>query len=120
MCAEDLYRDMLKYRTGSDEQGNSQFSVPLESDEDGLLGRECPSESCTPRYFKVHVAEDDEDDSISYETITCPYCGTRESFQEFHTQAQIDWVSATSVFLGEGGARGSARMHRNRERPLGR
>ncbi len=62
----DLYRDMLKYRTGSDAEGNSRFSVPLEADEDGLLGRECPSESCTPRYFKVHVVEDDEDDSISY------------------------------------------------------
>ena len=38
MREQDLYRDMLKYRTGADEEGNSRFAVPLEADEDGLLG----------------------------------------------------------------------------------
>ncbi len=69
MREQDLYRDMLKYRTGSDEEGNSRFAVPLEADEDGLLGRECPSEGCTPRYFKVGLSPEDEDDAISDDTI---------------------------------------------------
>jgi len=97
MREQDLYRDMLKYRTGADEEGNSQFAVPLEADEDGLLGRECPSDGCTPRYFKVSLTAEDEGESMSDDAVTCPYCGTSESFQEFHTQAQIDWVTSMMV-----------------------
>ena len=35
--------------------GNENFlvKVSLPTDEDGLLGRECPDTECHPRYFKV-------------------------------------------------------------------
>lgn len=49
----DLYHEMRKYRTGFDDEGNSRFSIPLEADEDGLLGRECPNDECATKYFKV-------------------------------------------------------------------
>lgn len=81
----------MKYVTGF-KGDDPQFSVPLEADGDGLLGRECPADQCSPKFFKIAVPADDADDHLTDASITCPYCGTKEPFQEFHTQAQINYT----------------------------
>lgn len=88
-----LFRDMKKYQTGYNEDGNPSFAVPLEADEDGLLGRECANQACTLRYFKISVEKDESGDApLNDATIHCPYCGHSDSFQEFHTEDQIKKV----------------------------
>lgn len=88
-----IFRDMKKYQTGVNEDGNPRFAVPLEADEDGLLGRECANKDCTLRYFKISVEADESDDSpLNDATIHCPYCGHADSFQEFHTEDQVKRV----------------------------
>jgi hypothetical protein len=93
--SDSLFNDMKKYQTGHDEQGNPRFSVPLTADEDGLLGRECPAPGCALRYFKVSVEKDESGEKpLTDAQLTCPYCSHRDSFQEFHTQAQLKWVES--------------------------
>ena len=90
-----MFRDMKKYQIGVNEEGNPRFAVPLEADEDGLLGRECSNADCTLRYFKISVEEDESRDSpLNDATIHCPYCGHADSFQEFHTEDQIKKVQS--------------------------
>ena len=47
-------------RTGRDEY---TMSVPMPTDEHGMIARECPEPSCAPRYFKITfgTAVDDPD-----------------------------------------------------------
>lgn len=68
----------------------------LEPREDGMIGRECPNETCQPKYFKVSQTIPDEL-VIKYSgspqiMLTCPYCGTREDNQQFFTKEQIEWA----------------------------
>jgi hypothetical protein len=93
--SDSLFNDLKKYQTGHDERGNPRFSVPLTADEDGLLGRECASSGCELRYFKISVEKDESGEKpLTDAELTCPYCGHRDSFQEFHTRAQIKWVES--------------------------
>lgn len=90
----DIFSGMERYRVGFDEQGNSRFAIPLEADRNGLLGRECPQEQCSPKYFKISVRADDRAGGLSDARLTCPYCGFKDTFQSFHTRSQVDWATA--------------------------
>jgi hypothetical protein len=61
------------------------FSISLQADADGWLGRECPQEGCK-RYFKVTPGTGLKD----IQTCRCPYCGHEGASDTFHTQAQVD------------------------------
>jgi hypothetical protein len=97
--------DGMKYVSGFDGE-NPRFAIPLNPDDDGLLGRECPTEHCTPKYFKITVASEDDVDAppLTDTTLRCPYCGHTDNFQEFHTQAQIDWATDLVVHEVENAA----------------
>lgn len=91
------WHDLGPFHTGTSEEGHEQFSIPMEADDDGLVGRQCPREECRPRYFKVappSVAEVSEDTgaSASLTTLHCPYCGHSEGFQQFITEEQRRWL----------------------------
>lgn len=91
--SDSLFSDMRKYQTGYDEKGNPRFSVPLKADDDGLLGRECPATTCVLRYFKISIEKDESgEEPLTEAKLHCPYCGTIESFQKFHTSDQIKMV----------------------------
>lgn len=110
------FLDGMKYVAGSDGD-RTEFSVPLSADDDELLGRECPVDECSPKYFKITVAshDDDEAPSLSDTSLTCPYCGHNDGFGVFHTQAQIDW--AKSLLFREV-TEASARYLQKAVRPL--
>jgi hypothetical protein len=112
------YFDGMKYVTGSDGD-HTNFAVPLSADDDGLLGRECPSDECSPKYFKIIIAapDDEEAPSLSDISLTCPYCGHTDGFGVFHTQAQIEW--ATDLITREV-TQAAARSLENALRPLNR
>lgn len=92
----DIFQNMKKYRTGRSPEGNDLFNVPLQADEDGMIGRECPNEDCQPKYFKMStiipdkISEKVQD--FSNIDVTCPYCGTIDNIQHYHTKSQIEWI----------------------------
>lgn len=96
------WHDMKQYQQGQDDRGNVRFSVPLPTDEDGMVGRECPNEDCQPRYFKIAPREEISPDTSSSqiededveELLFCPYCGSSADTQQFITREQLDWVKS--------------------------
>jgi hypothetical protein len=94
----DIFHDMKKFRTGKSPEGHDLFSVPLEPDEDRMLGRECPNEECQPKYFKMSTSIPDEISKKGVEfsqiEVTCPYCGSFDNMQHFHTKSQIKWTES--------------------------
>jgi predicted RNA-binding Zn-ribbon protein involved in translation (DUF1610 family) len=95
------FDEMEQYRTGRTEDGLDEFSVPIKPDDDGLLGRECPNEDCDTKYFKISMTIPDGMEELaenfSQEEFTCPYCGTRDNMQRFHTQAQVEWIQSMMI-----------------------
>lgn len=95
------FDEMDQYRTGRTEEGLDEFSVPIKPDEDGLLGRECPNEDCDTKYFKISMTIPDEmeatAENFSQAEFTCPYCGTSDNMQRFHTQAQVEWIQSMMI-----------------------
>ena len=68
-------------------------TVTIPTDEQGLLGRECPDDDCG-RYFKLKPGTGLPDVDTG-----CPYCETRGDAQDFSTSDQIEY--ATSIAVGE-------------------
>lgn len=95
------FDELEQYRTGKSEEGHDQFSVALKPDEDGLIGRECSNEDCETKYFKMSLTIPDEMESVignfSQYELTCPYCGTLDNMQHFHTTEQIEWIKSMMI-----------------------
>lgn len=72
-------------RVGSDQY---QMSVSLPPDSDGRSGRNCPSQDCSPGYFKVKVGTG----LSSQETSFCPYCRHEGGANDFATKEQIRYA----------------------------
>lgn len=100
----EIFHDMKKYWEGKTPEGHDQFSILLRPDEDGMIGRECLDDECQPGYFKIFVAESEEEkrekiekeesEVLSQSEIICPYCGRRGDMQEFHTKEQVEWIKS--------------------------
>ncbi|MBC7264032.1 MAG: hypothetical protein H5T64_06690 [Chloroflexi bacterium] len=66
-----------------------EFRVKIPLDADGMVGRECPDQTCSPGYFKVKPGTGiTQGQSIAY----CPYCRHGDSPSEFLTKAQQKYV----------------------------
>jgi hypothetical protein len=73
-----------------------EFSIPLQLDENGYLGRECPQPDCKG-YFKVTPGTGLSGISDCY----CPYCGHRDESTEFATEEQKQYalsVASNQIF----------------------
>jgi len=94
----EIYNDMKKYHTGSLPEGRDLFSIPLQKDEDGMVGRECHSDDCQPKYFKISLTITDKilekAEEISQIDLTCPYCGNVDIMNNYYTQDQLTWVKS--------------------------
>lgn len=74
------------------ERLGNQVHVPIEKDEDGYLGRECPVEECRG-YFKITLGTGVKGPAPCH----CPYCGHRGDQNTFWTHEQLEY--AKSVVL---------------------
>lgn len=94
----NIYHDMKNYFVGKSPEGDDRFRVPLKADDDGLLGRECPNEECQPKYFKMSLiipgGISKTIENFSQIDVTCPYCGTVDNMQSFHTESQVEWIKS--------------------------
>lgn len=66
----------------------SQYSIDLQADKDGMLGRTCIDNECK-KYFKVNTTSlSNHQGSL----LCCPYCGASGNTQAFNTQEQINYA----------------------------
>lgn len=73
-----------------DNINGKKYSISLPTDEEGMLGRECPAENCLG-YFKIKPGTGIKDDDLH---PTCPYCGIKVDAQDFSTQEQIEYAKS--------------------------
>jgi hypothetical protein len=65
------------------------MSIPLPTDEHGMLGRECPDEECAPGYFKIKLGTGLTSEQPE---VYCPYCRHAAHQTNFHTEAQQNYA----------------------------
>lgn len=69
--------------------------IRVPTDEDGLVGRECPAPDCV-RYFKVKFGTGLKGPNLP---CHCPYCGHKGPQNEFRTPDQIAYVRSYAKLL---------------------
>lgn len=69
--------------------GNS-FSIPIQADDQGFIGRECPEPSCEG-YFKIESGTGLKGEGLP---CHCPYCGHTAGHDHFWTKAQIEYAQS--------------------------
>ena len=96
-----MWHDMEHFHEGKTPEGNDRFTIPVPIDDDGMVGRECHQEDCQPRYFKIasrksedKKTENPATEQTSIEYLLCPYCGYKDGFQQFITDAQLEWIKS--------------------------
>jgi hypothetical protein len=62
----------------------NQFSIPIEPDEQGYIGRECPIDTCLG-YFKITLGTGIKGPAPCH----CPYCGHRGDSKTFSTPEHL-------------------------------
>jgi len=67
----------------------NRFTVPIDTDEDGYVGRECPVEKCLG-YFKITPGTGITEPAPCH----CPYCGHSGDSNTFFTQEQIEYAQS--------------------------
>lgn len=70
-----------------------RISVPIQADEEGFTGRECPQSDCEG-YFKIEFGTGLKGEGLRGH---CPYCGHTAGHDHFWTKEQIEY--ATSVAM---------------------
>ncbi len=66
------------------------FSIQVPTDEDGMVGRECPNPDCLD-YFKIKIGTGLKGDNLP---CHCPYCGHIASQDHFRTQDQLKYAQS--------------------------
>ncbi len=71
--------------------GYKTISVELLTDDEGMLGRECPNPKCKG-YFKVRLGSVNDIDSLS-----CPYCSAEGGKLDFLTADQLKYLETSAA-----------------------
>lgn len=74
------------------ERLGSHFTISIEPDHEGYIGRECPAESCLG-YFKITPGTGLTGPAPCH----CPYCGHTDEHDKFFTPAQIKYAQSLVV-----------------------
>jgi uncharacterized Zn finger protein (UPF0148 family) len=69
-------------------------SVPIHSDAEGYLDRECPAQECQ---FDFKVFEEDWRDKVRDEEVFCPFCGHAARSDKWYTQEQVEAAKKAAV-----------------------
>lgn len=70
----------------------NKVNVPINADEDGYLGRECPVEKCLG-YFKITPGTGIQGPAPCH----CPYCGHTGDNNTFWTQEQLEYARSIAL-----------------------
>ena len=77
---------------GRDWDFPEQVSVPINPDEHGLTGRECPQGDCEG-YFKIEFGTGLDGEGLP---CHCPYCGHTADHDNFWTKEQIEYAKSVA------------------------
>jgi len=97
---DELFREGGEHdirRTGSDKYS---MRINLPPDSEGMLARECPSDRCSPAYFKVKLGTGITGGQTE---AFCPYCAYRGEPGDFHTEAQVEYAKQIVVHEAQDG-----------------
>ena len=83
---------MRTFRTGGLRSLGNQMSIPIKTDKDGYLGRECPNTECE-EYFKITPGTGIKGPAPCH----CPYCGLEGDPQTFWTKQQIEYAKSVAM-----------------------
>lgn len=70
-----------------------RFKIDLKTDNEGMLGRECPNNECSG-YFKIKPGTGIDD---TKNQPICPYCGIQADSQDFSTQEQVEFAKSLVI-----------------------
>lgn len=82
-------------RTGIEQY---KMSIPIPRDAEGRIGKECPSATCSPAYFKVKIGTGLAEQTKAF----CPYCRFSTEPDNFFTARQVQY--AKDVMMREAAA----------------
>jgi hypothetical protein len=82
----------MSFNTRNLDRLGKQLSIPINADEDGYLGRECPVEECLG-YFKITPGTGIKGPAPCH----CPYCGHSGDSNTFFTQEQIEYAKSIAL-----------------------
>lgn len=71
----------------------NKISIPIQPDETGFTGRECPNPDCKG-YFKVEFGTGLKGENLP---CYCPYCGHTASHDQFWTKEQIEYAKSVAL-----------------------
>ncbi|HEY9258953.1 hypothetical protein [Chitinophaga sp.] len=78
-----MFKNVLK---AVEEMAKNKVHIPIDTDSDGYIDRECPNEQCLFQ-FKVHL--DDWKNLFQDEVIYCPMCRKEANSTSWFTQQQL-------------------------------
>jgi hypothetical protein len=82
----------MSFNTRNLDRLGKQLSIPINAEEDGYLGRECPVEECMG-YFKITPGTGIKGPAPCH----CPYCGHSGDSNTFFTQEQIEYAKSIAL-----------------------
>jgi hypothetical protein len=82
----------MSFNTRNLDRLGKQLSIPINANEDGYLGRECPVEECLG-YFKITPGTGIKSPAPCH----CPYCGHSGDSNTFFTQEQIEYAKSIAL-----------------------
>lgn len=71
----------------------SSFEIPIQPDESGLTGRECPNSECEG-YFTIEFGTGLKGEGLP---CHCPYCGHSAPHDQFWTKEQIEYAKSVAM-----------------------
>lgn len=80
---------MSRFNANNLRKLGNQVSVPINADEDGYLGRECPVKECLG-YFKITPGTGIKGPAPCH----CPYCGHAGDNNTFWTPEQLEYAQS--------------------------
>ena len=76
-----------------------KLHIPIESDENGYIDRQCPSDSCEFR-FKVH--QEDWENIVQDEAVWCPFCRHEAPADQWMTKKHFEHVKTEAATIIKG------------------
>ncbi len=88
IMTDEIFREDAPFDFEKSVEGY-KVGVPIPSDDTNMSGRSCPSEQCSPRYFKVKL----ETGLNGVTAMHCPYCRESGEGQAFATEEQARYAT---------------------------
>lgn len=87
-ASDNIFEEGGPHRIRKTGPSEHTMEITIPEGEDGLLGRECPSERCSPAYFKVKPGTG----LTGLAEMFCPYCRHKAPPEDFPSAGQLDYA----------------------------